>query len=57
LHRVAPLKGLHPRYVAIFSYVDQPDMVGAPERTKRLYGKVLPIHFERAGLRADAYLD
>ncbi len=57
LHRVAPLTGNRPRYVAIFSYVDQPDMVGAPERTEQLYGKVLPIHFERAGLRADTYLD
>ncbi len=57
LHRVAPLRGTRPRYVAIFSYVDQPDMVGAPERTKQLYGKVLPIHIERAGLRADHYLD
>ena len=57
LHRVAPLTGPRPRYVAIFSYVDQPDMVGAPERTKQLYGKVLPIHIERAGLRSDAYLD
>ena len=57
LHRVAPLTGSCPRYVAIFSYVDQPDMVGAPERTKQLYGKVLPIHYERAGLRVDDYLD
>lgn len=57
LHRVAPLMGKRPRYVAIFSYVDQPDMVGAPERTKQLYGKVLPIHLERAGLRSDIYLD
>ena len=57
LHRVAPLEGSRPRYVAIFSYVDQPGMVGAPERTKQLYGKVLPIHMERAGLRSDAYLD
>lgn len=57
LHRVAPLKGNTPRYVAIFSYVDQPDMVGSPERTKQLYGRVLPIHLERAGQRSDAYLD
>ncbi len=57
LHRVAPLTGDRPRYVAIFSYVDEPDMVGAPERTKQLYGKVLPVHYERAGLRSDAYLD
>lgn len=57
LHRVAPLKGARRRYVAIFSYVEEPDMVGAPERTRQLYGRVLPVHLERAGLRADAFLD
>jgi hypothetical protein len=57
LHRVTPLVGDRPRYVAIFSYVDQPDMVGSPERTRQLYGRVLPVHLERAGLRSDAYLD
>lgn len=57
LHRVAPLRGSRPRYVAIFSYVEEPDMVGAPERTRQLYGRTLPIHHERAGKRADAYID
>lgn len=57
LHRVAPLVGATPRYVAIFSYVEEPDMVGTPERSRQLYGKVLPIHYERAGLRQDTYLD
>lgn len=57
LHRVAPLKGKTPRYVAIFSYVEEPDMVGSPERTEQLYGRTLPIHWERAGKRADAYID
>jgi len=57
LHRVAPLRGPVRRYVAIFSYVEEPGMVGAPERTRQLYGRVLPIHLERAGLRADAYID
>lgn len=57
LHRVAPLGGARRRYVAIFSYVEEPGMVGSPERTRQLYGRVLPIHLERAGLRADAYLD
>ncbi|SMX50576.1 hypothetical protein MAA8898_04857 [Maliponia aquimaris] len=32
-------------------------MVGAPERTRQLYGRVLPIHLERAGLRTDALID
>lgn len=57
LHRVAPLKGDVPRYVAIFSYVEEPGMVGAPERTRQLYGRVLPIHHERAGQRADSLAD
>ena len=57
LHRVAPLIGPQPRYVAIFSYVEQEGMVGSPERTRQLYGKVLPVHLERAGLRLDDYID
>ncbi len=57
LHRVAPLSGPRRRYVAIFSYVEEPNMVGAPERVRQLYGRTLPIHHERAGQRADAYLD
>ena len=57
LHRVAPLRGERRRFVAIFSYVEEPDMVGAPERTMQLYGRTLPIHHERAGKRADTYID
>ncbi len=57
LHRVAPLKGETRRYVAIFSYVEEPGMVGSVERTQQLYGKTLPIHHQRAGQRADAYID
>lgn len=57
LHRVTPLSGLRPRYVGIFSFVEEPGMVGSPERTRQLYGRVLPIHIERAGLRRDALVD
>jgi len=57
LHRVAPLRGNTPRYVAIYSYVEEPNMVGTPERSKQLYGRALPIHYERAGIREDAFLD
>ena len=57
LHRVAPLEGQTPRYVAIFSYVEEPDMVGSVERTQQLYGKTLPIHHNRAGQRADTLTD
>ncbi len=57
LHRVTPLKGDRLRLVAIFSFVEYPDMVATPERCRQLYGKVLPIHLERAGMRADALVD
>lgn len=57
LHRVTPLSGVRKRYVAIFSYVAEPGMVSSPQRAKELYGRVLPIHLERAGLRADALID
>ncbi|MBF9059841.1 hypothetical protein HKCCSP123_11675 [Rhodobacterales bacterium HKCCSP123] len=57
LHRVAPLEGPTPRYVAIFSYVEEPGMVGSVERTRQLYGRTLPIHHERAGQRADTLVD
>lgn len=57
LHRVAPLAGERPRYVAILSYAQEPGMVGSVERTQQLYGRTLPIHHERAGQRADALID
>ncbi len=57
LHRVKPLRGARRRYVAIFSFVEEPAMVGSPERTRQLYGRVLPVHLERAGLRTDSLID
>ena len=32
-------------------------MVATPERCNQLYGRVLLIHYERADMRGDAYLD
>lgn len=57
LHRVSPVSGARPRYVGIFSFVEQPGMVARPERCRQLYGRVLPIHYERAEMRADTLLD
>jgi hypothetical protein len=34
LHRVSPLKGSTPHYVAILSYVEQPDIVGNAQTRK-----------------------
>lgn len=57
LHRVTPVTGNRKRYVAIFSYVEREGMVGSPERTRQLYGRVLPVHYENAGQRADTLAD
>lgn len=57
LHRVTPLTGPRPRYVAILSYVERPNMVATPERAKQLYGRVLPIHLEQQGQRSDSLID
>jgi hypothetical protein len=43
--------------MAILPIVEQPDMVGTPERVKHLYGHVLPIHLGRASLRGGSYLN
>ena len=57
LHRVTPVTGVRPRYVGIFSFVETEGMVGSVERTRQLYGRVLPIHHERAGHRSDSLTD
>ncbi len=57
LHRVTPVQGMRKRYVGIFSFVEKEGMVGSVERTRQLYGRVLPIHYERAGHRADQLVD
>ncbi len=57
LHRVTPVSGSTRRYVGIFSFVERDGMCGGVERTRQLYGRVLPLHHERAGLRGDSLRD
>jgi hypothetical protein len=57
LHRVKPVKGNRKRYVGIFSFVETEGMCGSVERTRQLYGRVLPRHYAREGLRSDGLLD
>ena len=58
LHSVSAVEGNLSRYVGIFSYADEPNMCGRVERTKQLYGRVLPIHIERdEAARGDALDD
>jgi hypothetical protein len=57
LHRVAPVEGKSKRYVGIFSFVEAEGMCGGVERTRQLYGRVLPHHHAREGRRKDKLLD
>lgn len=58
MHRVTRVTGETARYMAIYAYAREPDMVGRLERTRQLYGKVLPVHLEaEARLRADGLVD
>lgn len=60
LHRVTrvPVQS-SPRYSAIFAYTAEPGVIGRLERTRQLFGRVLPAHeeAERMRVRTDALLD
>lgn len=56
LHRVTEVGGAAQRHTAIFAYSERPGVVGSPARTRQLFGRVLPVHEQRA-VRGDALLD
>lgn len=58
LHRVSPVRGDAPRHTAIFAYSDRPGVIGTVERTRQLFGRVLPEHLAAAdAVRGDRLLD
>lgn len=59
LHRVAPVAGDAARHSAIFAYTDRPGVIGTVERTRQLFGRVLPDHLAAAAdaVRGDRLLD
>jgi len=57
LHRVTKIEGKLSRYLAIPAYVLDPWRVNTPEHSRAIYGKVLPIHFERNIKRSDGLAD
>ena len=60
LHRVERVAADScPRHAAIFAYTEQPGVIGRVERTRQLFGRVLPAHLdaERERVRSDALLD
>ena len=60
LHRVTRVPiGSSPRHAAIFAYTQEPGVIGRLERTRQLFGRVLPEHeaAERDRVRSDELID
>jgi hypothetical protein len=59
LHRVTTVTGPTARHSAILAYSERPGVVGTPERTRQLFGRVLPEHRAAPGgaVRGDRLLD
>jgi hypothetical protein len=59
LHRVSTVEGGTARQSAIFAYTARPGIVSSAERTRQLFGRVLPVHHgaDRAAVAVDELLD
>ncbi|MFF0595016.1 HalD/BesD family halogenase [Streptomyces antibioticus] len=59
LHRVSQVRGEVARHSAIFAYSERPGVIGSVERTRQLFGRVLPEHLAAEGraVRGDRLLD
>lgn len=59
LHRVTPVHGSRERLAAIFAFCEQPGVIGSVQRTRQLFGRLLPMHEKtaRSVVRGDALLD
>ncbi|TDD94624.1 HalD/BesD family halogenase [Actinomadura rubrisoli] len=59
LHRVSTVRGATARHTAIFAYSERPGVIGSVERTRQLFGRVLPEHpaAEGRAVRIDRLLD
>ena len=57
MHRVTRVEGNRSRYIALPTYVRNPNRVNKPEHSKQVYGRAMPIHFERESIQADKLTD
>lgn len=58
LHRVSTVRGPAERHTAILAYSERPGVVGGVERTRQLFGRVLPEHLAAGrAVRVDRLLD
>ena len=57
MHRVTKIEAKTSKYIALPTYVKDPYRVNKPEHSKQVYGKALPIHFERNNTKVDGLID
>ena len=57
LHRVTRVQGKIKRIIALPSYTTYPKMINRPEHSIQVYGKSLPIQYERENIRSDNLID
>ena len=57
LHRVTRVHGKRNRTIALPSYATHPGMMNRPEHSRQVYGKSLPIQYERENVRSDNIID
>ncbi|SDG56753.1 hypothetical protein SAMN05216571_12040 [Onishia taeanensis] len=60
LHRVTPVEGDRERHTVIFAYAKEPGFIGRPERAKRIFGRMAPVHerlLEEGMQRSDSLAD
>lgn len=57
LHRVTQINGNQRRIIALPTYVTDPYSVNRPEHSRHLYGRAMPIHYERENHRPDSLTD
>jgi len=51
------IEGKTSRYIALPCYVKDPLKINKAEHSKQVYGKALPIHFERENIQGDGLID
>lgn len=57
MHRVTKITGEQRRVIALPTYVTDPYFVNRPAHSEHLYGRALPIHYERENYRVDGLTD
>lgn len=57
LHRVTRVTGDKQRIIALPTYVTDPYAVNKPEHSRHLYGRALPIHYDRENYQKDGLSD